>query len=111
MIAPILFGTFDIFSLRALLASAEQEDNRHSNLPEVDPIAWAIIHSKLLDTLSDTVTISKVSESDPVQPYSNLRAGSCITQGSEPFTEGSPAILRDVNSELPGTYLHVPSVA
>ena len=72
MIAPILFGTFDIFSLRALLASAEQEDNRHSNLPEVDPIPWTIIDPKLLHTFPHPVAIPKVSETDPVQPDSNL---------------------------------------
>jgi hypothetical protein len=74
-----VFRLFDVFRLRTFITTTQQQHNRRTDLAKIDSVAWAVIDAKLLHSIAHAVTVSKIAETDSIQPDSNLCASLDVT--------------------------------
>lgn len=92
-------GLADVILLSTLGATAEQNDQRCSVSPEIEPVAGSPVYPVLLDPTADGLRMSQVALFHPHERHGHLRSGLSI-QAREPFGEGTPAALIDVLADL-----------
>jgi len=60
--------------LGALISSAKEQHDHGSFFREINPVTRAVIDSKFLNAITYAMAVAEISQTDPVQPYPNLRA-------------------------------------
>ena len=83
MLGPRLgqaFGPPDVLGLSALVAAAQQDDQRVPAPLEIDPIARAVVDAQLTDPIPDRFGVARVSVSQPIQPRENDADGALVLQ-------------------------------
>jgi len=72
-----LLGSGDVCALRALVATAEQDDQFVAATDEIDPIAWSVVNAHLTDAITDWRNVAGVAKLQPIdarQPAPGCRA-------------------------------------
>jgi hypothetical protein len=78
IICPKSLRQFDISPLGTLIPATEKDYQLLPFSAEIDPIAGAIVHSKLKYTLADGFPVSEVSPADSVYSSLNSMSGFSI---------------------------------
>ena len=58
----------DVFSLSALVATTQQDDQETPSLYVIDPISGAIMDTKLADALANRLYVARIAECEAAQP-------------------------------------------
>src|SRR5258708_27283656 len=83
-----LQGQDDILGLSALVATAEQDDQKTRVLHIIDPVSGAVVDTKLADALAHRHDVAGIAERQAANPTGDLGLGASVSQAREPFREG-----------------------
>jgi hypothetical protein len=70
----------DVFSLSALVATTQQDDQETPSLYVIDPISGAIMDTKLADALANRLYVARIAECEAAQPSGDLSLGPSVPQ-------------------------------
>jgi len=71
VVSPILFGPIDVSTLRALVATAEENDDRITFASEVDAEARSERDAEFLDSVSHGFRVPEIPEPNTGDPLSD----------------------------------------
>src|ERR1700722_11836977 len=75
-----LQGQGDILGLGALVAAAEQDDQKVPALHVIDPVSWAVVDTKFADALADRFYVARIAERQATHPTGDFRLGPSVPQ-------------------------------
>jgi len=109
---PVTVRHLDVALLGLLGSTAQQEDDKGAQEPELHPVARAVIDSGLVDTTSGTAAVSEVAQSDSIDAGEDPRLRSLVTERGNPLLEGCPVFRSRIDPDFPFIGLtHDPIVA
>src|SRR5882757_5595128 len=85
-------GFFNILVLRSLRATTQQQDQSYPVLRIVDPVAWAIVDSQLVDAATDVFPVTAKVFGEPVQSSHDAKTRCTVAQTIEPCGDRNPAV-------------------
>ena len=93
-------GPLDVPILAALVATADQDDNRTALLHEVDAVTWPVVYPQLADPPAYVSNVTRIAQSHPPYPQVYARPSAPVTQ------PGKPASVFLRLADLDGSVVH-----
>jgi hypothetical protein len=62
----------DVFGLRALVSTTEQQHDRQTDLTKIDSIARSVIDAEFLHLVTDAMTVHEIAQTHSIQLHANL---------------------------------------
>lgn len=100
MLSPIPLRTFDVASLRALVASTEEHHDRFTRAAKVHAHSRSDRDAKLLNASSDGPGVSEIPEPQAHDPLSDPEPSAVVSNRAEPSRVRLAPIGADIDLDV-----------